>query len=124
MKKSKQDNIQTEIDSMFEAKGSTKEDSNHQQISSLYAQNFNAIDKFNEYAFSFFFGNHISTPYLLSYLYRYDYPHKYSSWSACLTFGLLYSGIINAWSAYNSLDNIEQITLENFLKQCSSELMK
>lgn len=92
-------------------------------ISKTYAKNFNAIDKFNEYVFStqkFYYNILIS---ILSYLYRHDYPHRYSCWQSCLIFNVLYSGVINAWSAYATSLGNKAPTLETFMEGCISALL-
>jgi hypothetical protein len=62
LKLTKLEALQGKIDAIFEEKAPNSLESNHQKCSRLYAENFNSIDKFNEYFISQPFHYHNSTP--------------------------------------------------------------
>ena len=103
--------LEEKVNAYFQERGPDEKESNHHQISNLYAKYFNAVDSFNKYAL-----NPFDCHLIHSYYYRDPYPHKYSTWQACVIFELLYCGVINCWTAYCSGRPNDPPQLEDFLK--------
>jgi hypothetical protein len=100
------------VQEVFEKKIIATKDALHVRISNSYAKNFNSIDKFNQYVLIL----NVHVQLYLRYLYQVDYHHKYSSWKVCVLFGLLMTGMVNAWSAYASSLYPIEVTYQDYIK--------